>query len=193
MTELKVRRICRELIPDFYTVHSPESGEGWCNCVAWHVPTWDGWDQRSAEQNRSLRDELFSRGEFDGYLLYSDGVPVGWCQAGPRDRLPKLLSSFGLIPEPGTWAITCMVIIPSSRGKGLCAQFLLLILDEMKTAGIKKIEAYPKQNYGSSPGEAWLGPLQAYEKAGFRKMGEVKGNALMVAFPAPPDQKGSQT
>ena len=78
---------------DFFAVHSEINDCGWCSCVAWWVPTWDGWGNRTASENRELRESLCERGEYDGYLLYLDGAPVGWCQVGPRDRLEKLAAA----------------------------------------------------------------------------------------------------
>ncbi len=70
--------------PDFFRLHSEANGCGWCCCVAWWTPTWEGWGERTAEENLRLREALFDRGEHDGYILYLDHEPVGWCQAGPR-------------------------------------------------------------------------------------------------------------
>jgi hypothetical protein len=92
---------------DFLALHDDANDAGWCRCVAWWTPTWEGWGERTAEENLALREELLERGEYDGYLAYAGGVPVGWCQAGPRDRLAKLARQFGLAPDPHTWAITC--------------------------------------------------------------------------------------
>ncbi len=85
---------------DFYRIHSPANGSGWCYCVAWYVPTWQGWRQRTAEENRALREDLPQHDRYDGYLLYVDQKPVGWCQCGPRDRFPKLLEQYELTPDP---------------------------------------------------------------------------------------------
>src|SRR5689334_13710783 len=96
----EVRRLTPDLVPQFHAVHSPAEGEGWCACVAWWVPSWDGWGDRSAEQNQALRAELFARGEHDGYLFYAGGALAGWCQAGLRDRLPNLVRTYALAPSP---------------------------------------------------------------------------------------------
>ena len=105
----EVRRLTAELVDDFFRLHSEENGCGWCCCVAWWVPTWEGWGDRSANENRALREKLFKQGEYDGYLLYVDDEPVGWCQVGPRDRLEKLVGQFSLAPDPSAWAITCFL------------------------------------------------------------------------------------
>jgi hypothetical protein len=91
--------LSRERVDGFYELHAgPE--RGWCSCVAWWVPDWEGFGERTAEENRALREALFARGEYDGYLAYADGRAVGWAQVGRRDRLAKLLSQFSLAPDP---------------------------------------------------------------------------------------------
>ena len=77
----EVRRFEAALHEDFYRLHSEANEAGWCFCVAWWVQTWAGWSDRGAEQNRQLREALCDQGEYDGYLLYADGAPAGWCQA----------------------------------------------------------------------------------------------------------------
>jgi len=79
MMDLTLRKLSPENINDFWSIHDGSACNG-CYCVAWHVPTWDGWGERSAEQNRQLRHDLFAQGIFDGFLLYKDGGPIGWCQ-----------------------------------------------------------------------------------------------------------------
>jgi hypothetical protein len=50
----------------FYRLHCPANEAGWCNCVAWWVTGWDGWGERTAEENRQLRQSLLKKGEYDG-------------------------------------------------------------------------------------------------------------------------------
>src|SRR4030067_277358 len=76
------------------------------------LPTWGGWGGRTAEGDRALRQALFARGEDDGYLLYRDGVPAGWVQAGPRDRLTHLTTDYGLEPDGEAWALTFFPAAP---------------------------------------------------------------------------------
>jgi GNAT superfamily N-acetyltransferase len=164
---LKVERMSNERRSDFFKVHCKENGEGWCNCVAWSVPTWDGWGERTAEQNLTLRTELFDRGEFDGYLLYHSGEPVGWCQSGPRDRLSKLAQQYRLEPSPGTWAITCFVLGPKSRGKGFAQLFLKEVVADLFRSGVKHIQGFPKIGEQLDAGETWTGTKRMFETAGF--------------------------
>ncbi len=152
---------------DFLALHGDANDAGWCRCVAWWVPTWAGWGERTAEENGSLREELLARGEYDGYLAYAGGVPVGWCQAGPRDRLDKLARQFGLAPDPHTWAITCFLVRPASRGGGVATTMLAAVLADLPRRGARRVEAFPKRGEGLDPGDLWNGPKAMLRRAGF--------------------------
>lgn len=165
---LDVRRLDAARERDFWAVQSSEHGCGWCACVAWWVPTWDGFGERTAEENRGLRAELFQRGEFDGYLAYERGQPIGWCQVGPRDRLPKLVRQFALAPDPACFAITCFLVLPHARRRGVARAMLAHVLDDLRARGVARVEAYPRAEATADPLDLWTGPLGLYEEAGFR-------------------------
>jgi GNAT superfamily N-acetyltransferase len=165
--KMEVRRLDRSRREDFYEIHGEAMGCGWCFCVAWWVPTWEGWGKRTAEQNRRLREELFERGEDDGYLLYVDGRPVGWCQAFRRDRAEKPGVQFGLDPDPEAWAIGCFFVAPGERRKGYARFLLSEAIRDLKERGARRIEAYPKRGEGSDETDLWNGPESMFRKAGF--------------------------
>ncbi len=153
---------------DFYRVHSEENGAGWCFCVAWWTPTWDGWGERTADENQRLREDLFADGHDDGYLLYVDGDPVGWCQCGVRDRLTKLTNRFKLDPDPSAWAITCFHIKPSLHGQGLAHRFLAGVLDDLKRRGAAWVQAFPRRGERLPVDDVWTGPEALFRGAGFQ-------------------------
>jgi GNAT superfamily N-acetyltransferase len=156
-----------ELEADFYALHGPANEAGWCYCVAWWVSTWDGWNQRTAAENRRLRQSLLDQGQHDGYLLYVDGQPAGWCQAGPRDRLTLLVRRYQLPPDPETWALTCFFIAPSFRRQGLAGRLLHGVLADLAARGVKRVEAYPKRGQELDEVQLWTGPEAMFLGAGF--------------------------
>jgi GNAT superfamily N-acetyltransferase len=188
MSAIEIRRMTPATRDDFYRVHCDANGTGLCNCVAWWVPTWDGWDERTAGQNRVLRDALFDGGEYDGYLLYVDGEPAGWAQVGRRDRLEKIVRQFDLPPDPGTWAITCFTIIPTYRRRGLARRLLRAILDDLRTDGngIGRVEAYPRRGADLEPEEMWTGPESIYLAEGFT-ITHADTRRLVVGIELAPD------
>jgi GNAT superfamily N-acetyltransferase len=152
---------------DFFTLHDDANEAGWCRCVAWWVPSWDGWGERSAGENLALREVLLARGEYDGYLAYADGVPAGWCQVGPRDRLGKLARQFELAPDAGTWAISCFLVRPASRGRGVAGTLLAAVLDDLPRRGARRVEAFPKRGERLGAEDLWNGPEALLRGAGF--------------------------
>ncbi|MBI1729520.1 GNAT family N-acetyltransferase [Candidatus Acetothermia bacterium] len=164
----EVRRFDSKCHSDFFELHSAPNGGGWCNCVAWWVPTWEAWRDRRAEENQALRESLCSRGEYDGYLLYVNNEPVGWCQVGPRDRLEKLRNQFGLKPDPKSWAITCFFIAKSHRCRGLASHLLSEVLLDLQERGVKRVEAFPKRGAGLGTLDLWNGPEAIFLKGGFK-------------------------
>jgi ribosomal protein S18 acetylase RimI-like enzyme len=168
---IRVERLDAERTGDFFSLHGTPPFE-WCHCVAWQVPTWEGWGERSAAENRALRERLFAEGRSDGYLLYVDGAVAGWCQCGPRDDWPKLATQFGLAPDPGTWAVTCFCIRPDVRRQGLAARLLRAILGDLRQRGVVRVEGFPRAAGEHEDGEVWTGPLELFQGAGFKVVKE---------------------
>ena len=164
---ITVKRLDRELISDFYQIHSEECGAGWCRCVAWWTASWKGWADRTAEENRVLRDDLFARGEFDGYLLYRNKAVVGWCQCGPRDRLEKLRQSYDLAVDGDIHAITCFFLAPVARGRGWGHLLLRGLLEDLRKRGVGQVEAFPRRGDRLPAEDVWMGPEPLFIEAGF--------------------------
>ena len=184
MTAFAVHRLDAARRGDFFRAHCAEQGTGHCYCVAWHVPTWQGWGERTDAQNRRLREELFERGVFDGYLLYDGGEPVGWCQATRRDELPKLASQFGLPPDPGAFALGCFAVQPRARRRGAARALLAAALADLPSRGARRVEAFPKRGV-SEPGELWNGPEALFRAAGFRVVREDPVRPVLALDLAP--------
>jgi GNAT superfamily N-acetyltransferase len=153
---------------DFYRVHSEANGAGWCFCVAWWTPTWEGWGSRTAEENRVLREGLFGQGEYDGYLLYVESEPAGWCQCGPRDRLTKLCGQYHLKSDPEVWALTCLLIVPRYRGIGLSQRFIVEVMKDLNRRGIKHIQGFPRRGEDLTAEDVWTGPEALFKRTGFK-------------------------
>jgi GNAT superfamily N-acetyltransferase len=114
-----------------------------------------------------LRQALFDQQQDDGYLLYDDAEPVGWTQVGPRDRLAKLVAEYRLAPEPGAWAITCLLLAPHVRGRGWARRLLREVLHDLARRGIEVVEAYPRRGQGLDAGAVWTGPEALFVELGF--------------------------
>lgn len=164
---------------DFFQLHSPANEAGWCYCAAWWVDSWEGWGDRTAEQNRRLRESLLAGGEYDGYLLYNDAEPIAWSQVGPRDRLVKLVNQMQLPLEPEVWAITCFLVAPAYRRQGTAGQMLTMILADLQRKRVEVVEAYPRRGAVLDALDLWNGPEVIYTSAGFNFVKEVAQRAVL--------------
>jgi GNAT superfamily N-acetyltransferase len=163
----RVERFGPALRGDFDRLHSVEHGTGWCWCVAWWVPTWEGWGARAAEDNAALRERLCDAGEYDGLLAYAGDLPVGWCQLGPRDRLAKLVDQLALDVDASAWAVTCFLVAPTWRRRGVATALLAEAIAVARAAGASRLEGYPRTGGTVADGEAWTGSEAVFTGAGF--------------------------
>lgn len=164
MSEVTVARFGPDHVGAFEALHGTA---GRCFCVAWWVETWEGWGQRTAEENRARRTGLIDAGTFDGYLAFADENAIGWCQALPRDRLLKVRRQFDLAADDATWAIGCFFIHPDRRRRGVARRLLGAVLDDLPDRGAKRVEAYPKRIPNADAGELWNGPETLFRAHGF--------------------------
>jgi GNAT superfamily N-acetyltransferase len=185
---MEVRPLAPNLDGAFLRFMGDEAaGRGACFCTAWWVPTWEEWDARTPAENRGLREALLARGERDGYLLLDGGEVVGWCQAGPRDRLPKLAAQYGLPPDPGAWAVTCFEIAPAHRGRGAARLLLEGVLADARARGAERVEGFPRCGAALPPGEAWTGPEGLFRGAGFAEVRRgARGSVVAVSLRGDP-------
>lgn len=164
---LKVLPLSPSTRDDFFAVHNEDNGSGWCFCIAWWLPDWDGWGDRTADENRTMRESIMDSGLFDGFLLYVDNLPVGWCQCAPRDQFTKLCRNYKLEQDPAVWAITCLFISPAHRKNGLAHPFLGLILEELHKLNVERVQAFPRRGDELEDNEIWTGPESVFLRAGF--------------------------
>jgi len=175
----QLRRLDESRLNDFFAVHSQALECGWCNCVAWWVPTWEGWGERTAAENRELREKLFREGHYDGYIYYAGGAPVAWCQVGVRDRLEKLVRQFALPPDPEVWALTCLLVAPAHRRAGVARRMLEAVIEDLRSRGVRRLQAYPKKSDSTDPLDLWCGPRRLLDDLAFRRSSPETGPLVM--------------
>jgi len=131
-----------------------------CMCTAYYGPDREG-------DGRAHRAAMFERGEADGYLLHANAThePLGWCQCAPLSsglRLPGVPAD-----AVGVWGLTCMVLRPAFRGRGLCREFLRRILADLPRRGCRQVivVGHRPEAYRDSPGFMEL-PAAVCEGAG---------------------------
>ena len=161
-----VKRLTANGESEFARVHCDATGNGWCHCVAWWVPTWDGWGERAADTNAALRQQLFRKGIHDGYMIYVDGALAGWCQAWKRDAFAKLTAQFGVTADDDAWMIGCVLVLPEFRAQGVSAAALEQVVADLRLRGARTVDAFPKRA-AKDAGELWNGAESTYLQLGF--------------------------
>jgi GNAT superfamily N-acetyltransferase len=111
-----------------------------------------------------------------GILVYANEQPVGWCQFGPSDELPRIDNSrkyAKLAPAKTSrklWRITCFVVMKDFRKKGVATVALQAALASIKTKGGGLVEAYPISRWLSRAfgNESTHGTASMFAKQGFK-------------------------
>jgi len=139
---------------------------------------------KRAARNRQEKRELVERGRSHGILVYSRGEPIGWCQYGLWEELPRIdndRSYRGLTPEAGVkkmWRITCFVVDKPHRKRGVASVALKAALEAIRNKGGGLVEAYPIIRWGAY--REYLGTVSMFQKEGFKTVAPLgKSNVVM--------------
>jgi GNAT superfamily N-acetyltransferase len=156
----------------------------WCQFFRLTNTQWNA--ARTAERRAALHAQVeITRPP--GVLAYdSDGQPVGWCGLAPRSDYPRLATgvvSSATDDEPGLWAVTCFVVRPGARQRGVASALLDGAIDLARRHGARLVEGYPvdtaaKANASSS--ELFHGPLSVFLRCGFTEVARPRGARPVV-------------
>ena len=129
---------------------------------------------------RYIRD-----GVLKGYLAYSNGQVVGWCNANDRNLS---LNCYGMrchifgceMPKTAERikSVFCFEIVPQMRGKHIATALLERVIEDARRDGYEYIEAYPVKG-SESVQDNFYGYRAFYEKNGFEVFGEAEKNLVM--------------
>jgi GNAT superfamily N-acetyltransferase len=84
------------------------------------------WQACKGEPDRRSFLKLLKQGRAQGALAFAGGMPVGWCNFGPRADFPRLQRSRVLSYEaaPDTWSINCFFIAAGWRKRCIAGALL---------------------------------------------------------------------
>lgn len=158
-----------------------------CYCVTWRSDAAyaDGsshwFPTREERRERALR--FVKDGHIQGYLAYLGDEIVGWCNANADCRLgANYLRAYWPIEEPRDGvrvkSVFCFVIAPQVQRKGVATQLLERVCLDAAADGFDFVEAYVHRDFHAVPYD-FRGPLEMYEKCGFRAGSEQEGRVVM--------------
>jgi ribosomal protein S18 acetylase RimI-like enzyme len=154
----------------FRRYHGVQAG---CWCMYYHRdgPTGPLADTDRQEANRRDHHALVLQGQAHGILVYRDDEPVGWCQFGRREELPRIergrkyRAVVGELGAPPRWRITCFFVDRPYRRAGAARYALRAALDAIRRRGGGIVEAYPA-THGKAVA-TWFGTVGMFEREGF--------------------------
>ena len=186
---IEIKKLSPELINDyldFFENHAFSDGSEFAGCYCvWYHWTEDLEKEREKctgelKENfkRNLAVKLIEKKELNGFLAYSDGIVIGWCNADSKqnyDRMshknaPELWS--GSDDNQKIISIVCYLVKPEMREKGVATELLKAVCQDAKKNGYDYVEAYPGINDDGSP--HYHGSYSMYTKQGFHL---VQGNS----------------
>ena len=192
VSEYTTRELSEETWPDFQKLFDTHPGPGayTCQCMYNHLSQplpanrrLQSGAQRAA-RNRRQKQALMEQGCAHGILVYTGEEPVGWCQYGSREELPRIENNPAyrkLIPagEPDKqWRITCFVVHRKYRHRGVASAGLKAALESIRKRGGGTVEAYPITRWGAEAD--YRGTVSMFEQEGFEIVAPLGKNNVVV-------------
>ncbi len=187
MDEYSTKELSEKTWPDLERLfEKPGVGDGWWCWCTYHHGSYSSAENKElrtraarAVRNRREKRKLVENGSSHGILVYAKGEPVGWCQYGPREELPRVDKSPNyrrLALETGKsklWRITCFVVEKKYRGRGVASAALRAALEAIRSKGGGLIEAYPVSKTDQGSNYLYPGTIRMFEKVGFKLVGPL--------------------
>lgn len=140
-------------------------------------------EERSAK-NRRDKKTLVDEERSHGILVYAGGQPVGWCQYGLREELPRIdagrnYRKLALRDDAEKlWRITCFFVDADFRRKGVARVALTAALSSIKEKGGGIVEAYPATSMRAVG--TWFGTVGMFEREEFRTVSTLGRSHVVV-------------
>ena len=182
--EYSSRELSEKTWPDFEKLFRKQGfvGDGWwCWCTFHHISSFSVPENQQpptradrAKLNREKKKKLVTTGCAHGILVYAREEPVGWCQLGPREELPRMDNTTKyrkLALEEDSerlWRITCFVVDNKYRRRGVATFGLKAALEAIKKRGGGIVEAYPVRKTDQGANYIYCGTVSMFERAGFK-------------------------
>jgi GNAT superfamily N-acetyltransferase len=186
------RELSKETLPDyerFFEKH-PAPGAYICWCMFHQRPDSPDYKNQTRAQivaeNKKTKRKLVSEGRSHGILVYKEGEPVGWCQFGSNEELPRMqhhpqyrkLALNDARYGKKFWRITCFTVEKKYRRTRVASVALKAALEAIRKRGGGLVEAYPIKRYGSY--REYLGIASMFEREGFEKVAPFGRNNVVM-------------
>lgn len=181
--KVTIRSLCPQFCEDwlqfFDKIAFEDHGEwGFCYCLEGHLDpeTQEKWTDQKERREKAI--ELIRAGEMQGYLAYSEGKVIGWCNANDREKYKYLTEMFRKIGyqtaegDTKVKSIFCFLIAPEYRGKGVAQRLLNRVCEDAQQDGYARVEVYP---FADEKLEfQYHGTSKMYKRSGFVEIADLK-------------------
>lgn len=129
--------------------------------------------------SRSLIIDRIQKEELQGYLVFENDQPIGWCNVNDRSNYQRLLRDYDLIdnPDERVCSVVCFLIHPDYRRQGVSQKILEQVIADYSNTDYDYLEAYPKK--GASSASHFKGPLELYRRNDFKMHKEYNAYYVM--------------
>lgn len=183
-SKYSTKELSKKTWPDFEQLFRKRgAGDGWwCWCTYHHHLSYSTADKNQPRTraaispvNRREKRNLVDKGQAHGILVYDNGEPIGWCQYGLKEELPRIDNRQKYrklatqdITNNKLWRITCFVVERNHRGRGVASTALKAALESIKKNGGGLVESYPVSKTDQGSNYLYSGTVTMFEKAGFK-------------------------
>lgn len=184
---LVTKELSKKTWPDFQRLFEKPGEWGACWCVYYQrdrPPPSEGMSlQQRVDRNRRDKEAMVEKGRSHGIIVYDGKDPVGWCQYGEKEEIPRIdamrrYKALGLEEEGRLWRISCFSVDRGHRKMGVAKVALAAALDSIREQGGGVVEAYPVTRGGALA--TWFGTVSMFEAHGFRVVAPFgRSNVLM--------------
>lgn len=183
-----VRELSPRTLKDFERL-AAKQGSCWCMYYQQSKPIRSrGGAANYQAINRKDKAKLVREGRSHAVLVYDGDIPIGWCQYGPREELPRIDAGRGyrkVGPPAGDrklWRITCFFVDRAYRGKGVAKFALKAALESIRKQGGGLVEAFPvvSKKMAAVPEWRWFGTPGMFRREGFRDVAPLGTSGLLM-------------
>ena len=156
---------------DVETVFGTRGDAAHCWCQ-WFKLDRAAFEFRSDDELRTALQRQVAGGRTPGVVAYRDGEPAGWCAVESRSAYPQLLrrAETGGAEEGDVWSVTCFVLRPAFRRRGVAGDLLDAAVEHARAGGASAVEAYAvdvERRTRVAASELYHGPLSLFLAHGF--------------------------
>src|SRR3989441_4322747 len=176
------RELSIRTLSDFETLAAKQGG-CWCIFYQRATPLRRGTtSQEWKKRNRADKQALVRKGRSHAILVYEGKTPIGWCQYGIREDLPRIDArrTYRKVAPPVSasklWRITCFFVAPKHRRHGVAKLALNAALRSIRDQGGGVVEAYPVVSAGMTSVPEWrgVGPPDTFRRGGVATVARVR-------------------